>query len=78
MSGLDFEAWFLLAYTGYVVVSLLALLWVGRGSLWDIPPLRWLLARIFRESHAGRDDNGRRDLRSLDHRGRRVQDQSSH
>jgi hypothetical protein len=30
MSGLDFEAWFLLAYTGYVVISLLALLWVGR------------------------------------------------
>jgi hypothetical protein len=30
MSDLDFEAWFLLAYTGYVVISLLALQWVGR------------------------------------------------
>jgi hypothetical protein len=32
MSDLDFEAWFLLAYTGYVVISLLALLWVGRDD----------------------------------------------
>jgi hypothetical protein len=26
---IDFDEWFLLAYTGYVVVSILALLWVG-------------------------------------------------
>jgi hypothetical protein len=26
----DFEAWFLLAYTGYIDMSLFALMWVGR------------------------------------------------
>jgi len=31
-SGFDFEVWFLLAYTGYVVGSVLALMWIGRDG----------------------------------------------
>ena len=29
ISMIDFENWFLLAYTGYVVVSILALMWIA-------------------------------------------------